>query len=120
MEHIKQLDYEATPKDKQEYSILQIVNEMMARGINFLPVDIYKSKAKSFVIEDGAIRLPFITIDGLGDTAAESIEEYMRQNDVASIVEIQARTKLSGTLMDKMKELGAFGDLPEDSQMSLF
>lgn len=59
MKNIKAKGYEATAKDEAEYSNLQIINEMLARGIEVLPVDIYKSEAKMFVIEGNKIRLPF-------------------------------------------------------------
>lgn len=62
----KQSVHEATAKDEAEFQTLQIVNEMMARKIEFLPVDIYKSEAKMFKVEDGKIRLPFSSLPGVG------------------------------------------------------
>ena len=71
----KQSVHEATAKDEAEYQTLQIVNEMMARKIEFLPVDIYKSEAKMFKVEDGKIRLPFSSLPGVGGAAADSLAE---------------------------------------------
>ncbi|MCR5636524.1 MAG: PolC-type DNA polymerase III [Clostridiales bacterium] len=120
MKAIEQMGYEASAKDKQESSILQIVNEMMARGINFLPIDIFKSKARKFVVEDGGIRLPFSTIDGLGEMVADRLENCVKEQDIISIEDIVSYTKVSKTLLDKMKELNVFGDLPAESQISMF
>lgn len=71
----KQSVHEATAKDEAEFQTLQIVNEMMARKIEFLPVDIYKSEAKMFKVEDGKIRLPFSSLPGVGGAAADSLAE---------------------------------------------
>ena len=93
---------------------------MMARGINILPIDIFKSKARKFVVEDGGIRLPFSTIDGLGEMVADRLENCVKEQDIISIEDIVSYTKVSKTLLDKMKELNVFGDLPAESQISMF
>ncbi len=120
MDFIKQLGYEATATNNQEFSMLQIVNEMLARKIKFLPIDIFKSKAKEFVVEDDGIRLPFSTVEGLGITVAESLEQCVKEHEIISIEDVMIHAKVSKTLIDRMIGLKAFGDLPMQSQISMF
>ncbi len=120
MKNIKQLGYEASAKDNAEYGMLQIVNEMMARGVEILPIDIYKSKANTFTVEDGKIRMPFCALAGVGESAALSLEECCSKKDFLSIEELQMKSKASKTVIELLKECGAMGDLPDSAQMSLF
>ncbi len=120
MRNIKQMSYEASAKDNAEYGMLQIVNEMMARGVEMLPINIYKSKAKTFCVEDGKIRMPFCALSGVGESAAISLEECCSKGDFLSIEELQMKSKASKTVFEALKECGAMGDLPESAQMSLF
>ncbi len=78
----KQSVHEATAKDEAEFQTLQIVNEMMARKIEFLPVDIYKSEARMFKVEDGKIRLPFSSLPGVGGAAADSLAETGKHTNI--------------------------------------
>ncbi len=110
----------ATAKEKTDLATLQIVNEMLARGIKVLPINIYKSEAKKFLIEDGALRLPYSSMPGVGEAAAESLVEVAKQGDFLSIEDIQLKSKVSKTVIEMLKEADAFGDLPESNQMSLF
>jgi DNA polymerase-3 subunit alpha (Gram-positive type) len=116
----KQNAHEASAKDEQELATLQIVNEMLARGIVALPVDIYKSEAKMFVVEDGKIRLPFSTIPGLGESAAISLAESGKTNTYLSIEDLQIKTKVSKSIIESLRNLGVLEGIPESSQMSLF
>ena len=84
----KQSVHEATAKEEAEYQTLQIVNEMMARGIDVLPVDVYKSEAKMFMVEDGKIRLPFSSLPGVGEAAAISLAEAGKKYEYLSIEDI--------------------------------
>ena len=120
MKNIKAKGYEASAKDEAEYANLQIINEMLARGIEVLPVDIYKSEAKMFVIEGNKIRLPFSSLSGVGDAAAEVLAEKGKQGEYLSVEDLQARTKISKAVIETLREVGALGDLPESSQLSLF
>ncbi|MCQ2513701.1 MAG: PolC-type DNA polymerase III [Ruminococcus sp.] len=116
----KQAAHEASAKDDAEFGILQIVNEMLARGIETLPIDVYKSRATQFVVEDGKIRLPFSTIPGLGGAAAVSLEEAGKNNTYLSIEDMQIKTKVSKAIIESLRELGVLNGMPESSQMSLF
>lgn len=120
MKNIKAKGYEASAKDEAEYANLQIINEMLARGIEVLPVDIYKSEAKMFVIEGNKIRLPFSSLSGVGDAAAEVLAEKGKQGEYLSVEDLQARTKISKAVIETLREVGALGNLPESSQLSLF
>lgn len=116
----KQSVHEATAKDEAEFQTLQIVNEMMARKIEFLPVDIYKSEAKMFKVEDGKIRLPFSSLPGVGGAAADSLAETGKHTEYLSIEDIQIKTKVTKAVIETLKDVGVLKDLPESSQMSLF
>lgn len=120
IKEIKDKGVTATAKEKADLATLNIVNEMLARGITCLPINIYKSEAKKFVIEDGKLRLPFSSMPGVGEAAAESLAEVGKGGDFLSIEDIQNKSKVSKTVIEMLKEIGAFGDLPESNQMSLF
>lgn len=120
MRNIKQKGFEATAKENAEYAMLQIINEMMARKIEVLPVDVYKSDAHMFKIEDGKIRLPFCSLPGVGGAAAEALAEAGKKYTYMSIEDMQFKTKASKSVIELLKECGALGDLPDSSQMSLF
>ena len=116
----KQSVHEATAKDEAEFQTLQIVNEMMARKIEFLPVDIYKSEAKMFKVENGKIRLPFSSLPGVGGAAADSLAETGKHTEYLSIEDMQIKTKVTKAVIETLKDVGVLKDLPESSQMSLF
>lgn len=112
---------EATAKEEGEFGMLQITNEMLARGIELLPIDIYKSEATKFIIEEGKIRLPFSSIAGVGETAAQTLRDARETGgEFISIDDLQSRARVSSTVIEAMREAGSFGDLPESSQTSLF
>lgn len=123
MNQIKQMQaaHESSDKDDKDYATLQIVNEMMARGIEVLPVDIYKSEAKMFVVEDGKIRLPFSSLAGVGDAAAEALAaEGKITKEYLSIEDIQIKTKVTKAVIETLQSVGVLSGIPESSQMSLF
>ena len=123
LEKIKRINekgFDASDKEKAEVPMLQIMNEMLARGIEVLPVDIYKSKAKKFVIEDGKIRLPFCSLSGIGESAAESLALCAEQGEYLSIDDITIRAKVTKAVVETLRECGALAGLPESAQMSLF
>ncbi len=122
MEEIKLKGNDKTAKDESTYVVLQIVIEMLARGIEFLPVDIYKSDARLYRIEDGKIRLPFGAIDGIGENAAKAIADAKNDGsgDFLSYDDLMARAGIGKSVVDSLKEAGALGDMPESNQISLF
>ena len=120
MHNIKQKGFEATAKDNAEYAMLQIINEMLARKIEVLPIDVYKSEAHMFKVEDGKIRLPFCALSGIGGAVAESLAESGKVNKYISIEDIQTKAKVSKAVIETLKECGALGDIPDSSQISLF
>ncbi len=117
---IKAKGNEASAKEQSEIATLQIINEMQARGIELLPIDVYKSEAKKFVVEDGKLRLPFMTIPGIGEAAAISLAECGKQGEYFSIEEMQQKTKVTKAVIESLREIGALKGIPESSQMSLF
>ena len=98
----------------------RIVQEMYARGFEFLPIDLYKSEPHRFQIVDGKLLPAFNSIDGLGDNAAIAIAEAAKNGPFLSKDDFRERTKVSKTVIELMSDLGLFGDLPDSNQLSLF
>lgn len=118
---VKIKNREATAKEEGEYATLQIINEMLARGIELLPVDIYKSHSKRFVVDNGRIRLPFSSLAGVGETAALGLMEAAQSGEeFIAIDDLQARAKVSSAVIEALREVGALKGLPESSQTSFF
>lgn len=117
---IKAKGKEATKKEEDSAAILQIICEMLARGVTLLPVDLYKSSATRYLVEDGKIRLPFSAIAGVGETAAKALEEAAKQGEFLSHDDIQCRSGISKPVIDALKEMGALEGIPESMQISLF
>jgi len=109
-----------TAKEDAQLMNLQIIGECLGRGIEFLPVDIYKSQATQYVVEDGKIRLPFNALKGLGDTAAKSLYAASQQGPYTSADEIVTRAGVGQSIVDLLRSVGALGDMPATSQMTLF
>lgn len=122
MEEIKLKGNDKTAKDESTYIVLQIVIEMLARGIEFLPVDIYKSDARIYKIEDGKIRLPFGAVDGIGENAAIALAKAREDGGGAflSYDDLMARAGVGKSVCEALKNAGALGDMPESNQISLF
>lgn len=122
MEEIKLKGNDKTAKDESTYIVLQIVIEMLARGIEFLPVDIYKSDARIYKIEDGKIRLPFGAVDGIGENAAISLAKAREDGGgvFLSYDDLMARAGVGKSVCEALKNAGALGDMPESNQISLF
>ena len=112
---------EATAKDEDLLTTLEVAYEYYIRGFEFLPIDIYKSHATRFLIEDGKLLPPFVAISGLGESAAWDLMEGRKGKTFLSIEEVAAACpKVSKTHMQMLKEAGAFGSLPDTSQVSFF
>ena len=111
---------ELSKKEQDTYKDMRLVQEMYARGFEFLPLDIYKSEPHHFQIVDGKLLPALNTIDGLGDNAAVAIAEAAKDGIFLSKDDFWERTKVSKTTIELMSDLGLFGDMPESNQLSLF
>ena len=121
MADIKMKGKDAQPKELNMYPTLQVVNEMMARGVEFLPIDIYHSDALVYKIEDGKIRMPFGALSGVGDNAAIALAKAREGNsEFVSIDDFAQKASASSSTIEALRQVGAFGSLPETRQMSLF
>lgn len=109
---------EATAKEQSVLSNLLILNEAMARDIEFLPVDLKKSHAFKYQVEDGKIRAPFGSLNGVGTNAALVLQEAAARDDYLSKEEFQMATGLPKTVIESLNEVGALDFLPESNQMS--
>ena len=120
MNEIAMKGKDASAKEESAYAALQIVNEMLARGIEVLPVDLYRSDAKKFLVEDGKIRLPFLSLSGVGEAAAGSLAAASRSGRYISVDDLQTRSKVSKSVIETFAAAGVLRDLPQSSQMTLF
>ncbi len=119
MADYKRRGNELSKKEQDTYKDMRIVQEMYARGFEFLPIDIYTAKAHHFQIIDGKLMPSLSTIDGLGDKAADAVVEAVKDGKFLSRDDFRSRSKVSSTVVDLMNDLGLFGDLPESNQISL-
>jgi hypothetical protein len=109
-----------TKKEQDQIRDMKIVQEMYARGFEFLKIDLYKARAKEFQIIDGKLMPSFASIDGLGDKAADQLVEAAKDGTFLSKDDLRSRAKLSKTVVDLMEELGIIEGMPESNQLSLF
>jgi len=119
---IKAKGNEASQAEKDKETIMMIVHEAMARGVEFLPIDIYKSTANSYEPEDGKIRMPFSCLPGVGEAAAEQLANARNDGgaEFTSIEDFAIRANASSSSIASLRAVGAFGNLPESDQISLF
>ncbi len=121
LDNIRAMGKEASQKEQDTAELLHVVYEAMLRGVEFLPVDLYKSHWYQFHMEDGKIRLPFSAIAGLGEAAAKGLYEAADPNDpYVSCDEIQSRAGITKAVMQSMRDLGVVDGIPETSQMTFF
>ena len=120
MDGLRMKGNERTAKEEEQYSSLQIVNEMLARGLSFLPVDLFASHATKYQVEDGKIRLPFNALKGLGVSAAQSLQEAAAKGPYISKDEVQTRAGVSKAVIEILDQSGALAGLPDSSQMTFF
>ena len=124
-QHLKEVNArlreERKAKDEDIQVSLQLVNEMLARGYEFLPIQLGKSRATQYVVEDGKVRLPFTSLKGVGESAAVALERAtINGQEYLSIEELQQATGVSSAVMENLKNVGALGGLPDTSQVSFF
>ena len=109
-------------KDSGVLEILMLVNEMLSRGYDFLPVNIKKSHATIYQIEDGKIRLPFSALGGCGGVAAEQLAAARDDGEgkFLSVEDLRRRASVSKTVIEALEAAGALEDIPKTTQISLF
>jgi DNA polymerase-3 subunit alpha (Gram-positive type) len=120
MKEIELMGNSATPKDKDMYDDLEIVLEMYERGLEFLPIDLYNSHSKNFLIQEEKIRPPLNSIPGLGTVAADSIMEARKDGKFMSIDDLRIRSKAGNAVIDLLKNAGCLEGMSQSNQMSLF
>ncbi len=111
---------EATQKENQTCQTLYLVREALARGVKFLNVDLKKSDGTAFLPENGKIRMPFNSLPGLGETAAEKILEAREKYDIYSIEDLREHTGISKTVIELLRRNHVLDGLSETNQFSLF
>ncbi len=119
MRDIQKRGKEASPKEQASITVLQLINEAMARKIRFLPVDLQKSHAYVFQPEDGAIRMPFSSLPGLGENAAQNIISAREEEPFFSVEDLQIRAKLSKSVIDMLRINGVLDNVSETDQLTM-
>ena len=119
IKEMKAQEQKLSAKDKEEITAMEIVVEMQMRGFEFLPADLYKSHVSHFLIEDGKLRVPFTSLGGLGEAAAQNIVKE-RGQPFLSIEDLKNRAKLSSAVIDLLRSHGCLSGLQETSQVSMF
>ncbi len=120
---MKEIDLQgnnATQKDKAMYPVLELVLEMYERGIKFLPIDLYKSSATKFIVEEDGIRPPLNSIAGLGTVAAVGIENARKDGKFMSIDDMKIRSKVGDSVAELLKKFGCLDGMSQSNQLSLF
>lgn len=120
MKEIELMGNAATQKDKDMYDDLEIVWEMYERGFEFLPIDLYKSDSKNFLIDDGKIRPPLNSIPGLGTVAADSIIDARKDGRFMSIDDLKIRSRAGKSVIEMLTNAGCLEGMSQSNQMSLF
>ncbi|MCK9524793.1 MAG: PolC-type DNA polymerase III [Limnochordia bacterium] len=120
MELINAKGYEATPKEKSTVTQLEIVLEALARGVQFLPVDLYSSSDQVFLIEEDGLRSPLTSLQGMGVNAAAGVVEARKDGEFISIEDLRQRSGITKAVVETLRLHGCLGDLPETNQLTLF
>ena len=120
MKEIELLGNSATKTEQDMYETLEIVNEMYCRGINFLPIDLYKSDSQKFLMEDGGVRPPLNSIPGFGTVAANGIVQARKDGEFMSIDDLKIRAKVGSSGIEQLRNAGCLKGMSQSNQMSLF
>jgi DNA polymerase-3 subunit alpha (Gram-positive type) len=120
MKEIELLGNNATKTEQDMYETLEIVNEMYCRGIDFLPIDLYKSDSQKFLMEDGGVRPPLNSIPGFGTVAANGIVQARKDGEFMSIDDLKIRAKVGSSGIEQLRNAGCLKGMSQSNQMSLF
>ncbi|UZW14190.1 DNA polymerase III subunit alpha [Clostridium pasteurianum] len=121
MKEIESMGMQAPPKDKDMYDDLELVLEMYERGIKILPIDLYKSHATQFLVEEEGLRPPINSISGMGNVAAEGIYNAAQEEiPINSVEDLKKRAKIGNSAIDSLRKFGCLKGLPEKDQLSFF
>ena len=110
----------ASALDQSQLTILEVALEMIERGIDFLPPDLYKSDATNCTIEPEGLRLPFTAMGGTGESAAKGIVRARGNGEFLSIEDLKSRSGISSAVITKLEENGCLEGLQKSNQLSLF
>ncbi len=119
MRDIQERKKEASPKELSSITVLQLINEAMARGVRFLPVDLQKSHSYAFLPENGAIRMPFSSLPGLGDNAARNIIKAREEEPFFSVEDLQIRAGISKSVIEMLRNNGVLDNIDETDQLTI-
>ncbi len=117
---IKFKDRDASKKEKDAAEVLKIFVEILCRGIEILPIDLKKSHATKYLVEDGKMRVPFAALDGVGEKAAISLYEAAQRGNFISKDEFQSEAGVSKSVIEALNNQGVLAELPDSNQMTLF
>ena len=120
MMDLKKRKNELDNKEVDIYNALMLVNEYYQRGFSFLPVDLQKSHAHKYIPENGKIRLPFGSLPGLGDAAAENIMRCRNEKEIYSIEALKREAGISKTVVEILERNGVLKGLTATNQLTLF
>ncbi|WP_108024349.1 PolC-type DNA polymerase III [Melghirimyces profundicolus] len=110
----------ASPKEKGLLTVLESVREMLARGLTFQRVDLYRSDAERFLVDGNSLIPPFSSVSGIGTNAAKNIARAREEGEFLSVEDLTKRSRISSAVVDVLKRLGCLEDMPESNQLSLF
>jgi len=117
---IKALGNDASAKEKNIFAMLELVNEMYARGLKFVPLDMYKANATKFMVTEGGLMPPLCAVQGLGETVALNIVQTREEGEFLTVDDFRERTKATKTVIGLLKKTGVLAGLPETNQLTLF
>ena len=120
LDELEKLGNNATQKEKDLFTVLEVILEMYSRGFEFLKVDIYESESERFQIKGQRLLPPLIGLQGVGENAARSIEKSRQEGSFISIENLRQRTKINKTAIEALENHGCLAGLPQTNQLSLF
>ncbi|MCL1866123.1 MAG: hypothetical protein FWF82_01800, partial [Oscillospiraceae bacterium] len=113
-------DRERKPKEQGTYDAMLMVYEAQLRGIDILPAFYKTSAPRQYIVEGNGLRLPYTAVEGCADKAAWKLHEVVSSGDFICIDDIQTKSGLNKTVLEKLSQMNFFGDLPQSAQISLF